>query len=78
MEKNKKILKKHDAKVLWVDDKRTTTLLSSEVSDSSTKVIDIMKHEGDRRKIIRCIKFVSRNLWSIGTTSTFLMSAYRN
>ena len=26
-------------------------------------IIDIMKNEGDRRKLIRCIRSVSRNLW---------------
>jgi len=33
------------------------------VSGSPTKVIDIMKNEGDRRKLIRYIRSVSRNLW---------------
>ncbi|CAB4441820.1 unnamed protein product [Rhizophagus irregularis] len=55
--------KKSDAKIYWIDDKRLATSLSSEVSGSPTKEIDIVKNERDRRKLIRCMRIVSQNFW---------------
>ena len=55
--------KKPNAKIYWIDDKRFTTLLSSEVSGNPTKEIDSVKNEGDRRKLIRCMRTVSQNFW---------------